>query len=713
MDEMQHAVDMALRAQEFLTEGNYYDHFFAKGLREKEGFEDDIRETYRRMADLLSGTSSSYTFKVNCDNNSPACAQKNWWAAMNDKEKRMTFCDKFFDTNDIGKTQPALDNNCDSLKDLRQAQRTRSSVIIHEASHTRYAMRDNDKAVDVAYGYTACSSLPLGLFDRACAPYGGLKKKNDGSFTTPICGNNAGGEGVCNGDMSAQNADTYSHVAAGVFFSKECNREIPHPTNNAGSSGGQPGNTVGVPGKGGTIGGSPKPATRRHPRQRPRLNAETYQHDAPADSGLNQPRHPLRSRDESCPFVTDAIVWDGSPEEIDATGIIGFAHFGDSYASGMGTGTTSTDKCRIGSNNYGDLLNKFFDNKQIVYDRRSCSGDTTEGLYKKIEEWDQKKADETNVITLTIGGNDLGFSDLVWYCVITPNTAHWGSTNRKNCEEAEKKARAHMDDSSPNGLRARLKDAYLRALGRTKRKDTQLYVAGYPTFFNEETDDCDGASFHYWFGENRPPSDWPANRIVYLTKSLRKELDDLVRQLNEVIQFAVNDANTEGGQVHYVDVDQRWIEGGHRWCEPGVKDPDSNRADTWFFLSGWKDIEPNNAAGVDGGEVEKDETQMLIESGEIKLPSEETCNSTASEGRDPYESYLCYVAELVREEPEGEEAKRVNGANDFISGKDGANIQDVSWYAPTRQIKTFHPRTVGMFAYRDAILEKLEINGQL
>lgn len=64
---------------------------------------------------------------------------------MNDKEKRMTFCDKFFDTNDIGKTQPALDNNCDSLKDLRQAQRTRSSVIIHEASHTRYAMRDNDK----------------------------------------------------------------------------------------------------------------------------------------------------------------------------------------------------------------------------------------------------------------------------------------------------------------------------------------------------------------------------------------------------------------------------------------------------------------------------------------------------------------------------------------------------------------------------------------
>lgn len=64
MDEMQHAVDMALRAQEFLTEGNYYDHFFAKGLREKEGFEDDIRETYRRIADCKSTLVPSPLFSM-------------------------------------------------------------------------------------------------------------------------------------------------------------------------------------------------------------------------------------------------------------------------------------------------------------------------------------------------------------------------------------------------------------------------------------------------------------------------------------------------------------------------------------------------------------------------------------------------------------------------------------------------------------------------
>ena len=58
---------------------------------------------------------------------------------------------------------------------------------------------------------------------------------------------------------------------------------------------------------------------------------------------------------------------------------------------------------------------------------------------------------------LTVGGNDVGFSDLVYYCVITPNTAHLPSTNRQYCLDAENKAINYMDDSSGNGLRAKLK----------------------------------------------------------------------------------------------------------------------------------------------------------------------------------------------------------------------------------------------------------------
>lgn len=52
---------------------------------------------------MFLGIFLSYIFKVNCDNNSLVCVlKKNWWVVMNDKEKRMIFCDKFFDINDIG-----------------------------------------------------------------------------------------------------------------------------------------------------------------------------------------------------------------------------------------------------------------------------------------------------------------------------------------------------------------------------------------------------------------------------------------------------------------------------------------------------------------------------------------------------------------------------------------------------------------------------------
>jgi hypothetical protein len=138
---------------------------------------------------------------------------------------------------------------------------------------------------------------------------------------------------------------------------------------------------------------------------------------------------------------------------------------------------------------------------------------------------------------------------------VTPNTAPLGSTNRNLCVDEENKARAHMQDMGETGLRARLKEAYLRTLRKTGRADTNLYVTGYPAFFNEETTDYDDSSFHYLFGGYKPPSDWPLSRIVYLTRDLRKELDDLVRQLNDVIQDAIDDANNVhgGSQVQYVD----------------------------------------------------------------------------------------------------------------------------------------------------------------
>ncbi|KAH8903035.1 SGNH hydrolase [Coniochaeta sp. PMI_546] len=634
---------------------------------------------------------------------------------MNDGTQIMNFCAKFFNDPRVKNSDEVL-NECNSIN-LRDAQFTRAAIIVHEASHTYYTMRDGPPSIDVAYGYTSCTNLPLGLFDRSCVPYGGLKKRSDGTFTPAICPNQAGGEGFCNGDMSARNADTYSHVAAGVYFSRQCNRAIPYPQpvtlaaraqtrNSAAVNESAERETTALAAEAVAIVKTRKrklepitaPKEARHPHDSRRLNQTLHE---PGTLAVHQ----SKPRANSCPYINDFIVWDGNDEG--ASGITGYAHFGDSYASGMGTGTTSGDKCRVGSNNYGDLIYQLLNDKSISYERRSCSGDTTDGLYNKIDAWGN--AAQVTVATLTMGGNDLGFADLVYYCVITPNTAQpFGSVNRKWCVDAENKARDHMNDMSDNGLRARLKDGYLRILRKSGRRDLNMYVAGYPVFFNEETTDCDQSSFHYLFGGYKPPSDWPFNRIVYLTRDLRKELDDLVRQLNSVIQDAISDANTAqgGNQVHFVDVVPAFSDGLHRWCEEGVHEPDSSRSDTWFFLSAWPDAGDPNAAAAEAAEL-----QAMFAQGPIALPDANSCNTTLGANPDPYAVAMCNLAQTVRDAPDGPEAQRFGRANaDLSSGN--FNSQDVPWYAPTRQVKTFHPRTSGMIAYRDAIFKQIQANGQ-
>jgi hypothetical protein len=104
----------------------------------------------------------------------------------------------------------------------------------------------------------------------------------------------------------------------------------------------------------------------------------------------------------------------------------------------------------------GDLLHQWLPNNGgISYERLSCSGDTIDGLNGQVGKW--SNMDRATIGTLTIGGNDLGFSDLVYYCILTPNTWHSKQSDRQYCLDAEKKANDYMDDSSSNGLRNKLK----------------------------------------------------------------------------------------------------------------------------------------------------------------------------------------------------------------------------------------------------------------
>ncbi|KAK4083326.1 lysine-specific metallo-endopeptidase domain-containing protein [Purpureocillium lilacinum] len=185
-----------------------------------EGFASNIRNGYGRMAKMLQEDEEGYEIKVTCDDGTDGCKKK-WFAHMNDGKHTMNFCNRFFDSSKgIKSTEERMDN-CDKI-DLRDAQRSRSAIIVHEASHTNYAMLDTDRSKDYAYGFNGCYKLAKGAFNRDCVEYKGGKV---------LCPDpkDSSKESWCPAELEMKNADTWSFIAAGFYFSKACKRTIPLP----------------------------------------------------------------------------------------------------------------------------------------------------------------------------------------------------------------------------------------------------------------------------------------------------------------------------------------------------------------------------------------------------------------------------------------------------------------------------------------------------
>lgn len=104
-----------------------------------------------------------------------------------------------------------------------------------------------------------------------------------------------------------------------------------------------------------------------------------------------------------------------------------YAALGDSYSSGEGNGNyapgsnTATDKCHRSSTAYGPELAKRFSVGSFQY--VACSGAVTADLFAANHEYPgegpqlSSLSAQTSVVTLTIGGNDVGFASILEACV--------------------------------------------------------------------------------------------------------------------------------------------------------------------------------------------------------------------------------------------------------------------------------------------------------
>ena len=102
----------------------------------------------------------------------------------------------------------------------------------------------------------------------------------------------------------------------------------------------------------------------------------------------------------------------------------------------------------------------------------------------------------------------------------------------------------------------------------------------------------------------------------------------------------------------------------------------------------------------------------LIAAGNIPLPDPNACIESLGTDPDPYAYFMCQMSIAISEDPSGPAASSYQAAMADIASANYSST-DISWYVPTRQIKTFHPRSPGMAAYMQAVTEAMAAHGNI
>lgn len=251
----------------------------------------------------------------------------------------------------------------------------------------------------------------------------------------------------------------------------------------------------------------------------------------------------------------------------DGKRVVNWAAMGDSYASGIGAGVRGSNSgdytCSRYTEAYPNVMNVVLDGtapdqRQFFY--VACSGAQTNNVRDDQANnfvWD------VDIATLSIGGNDIGFFDIINNCIFQFYIT-------ASCQDQINIAQGKIDSEE---FHANLDGAIGKILANARASQFRLYMSGYAHFWNTDSMQCEDVTWSWW---NRadPPK---------LTRDLRIKLNALTSNLNNAINDAVGRANAADPRQPVVFVDYSSAFNGHRYCEEGVTEPDPNNGNTWFF----------------------------------------------------------------------------------------------------------------------------------
>ena len=146
-----------------------------------------------------------------------------------------------------------------------------------------------------------------------------------------------------------------------------------------------------------------------------------------------------------------------------ATG--GYVALGDSYSSGVGAGSyiSSSGDCKRSTKAYPYLWNAAHSPSSFAF--TACSGARTDDV---LASQLGPLSSATSLVSITIGGNDAGFSDVMTTCVLQSDSA---------CLSRIDTAKAYVDSTLPGKLDS------LYSTIRDKAPAAHVVVLGYPRFY--------------------------------------------------------------------------------------------------------------------------------------------------------------------------------------------------------------------------------------
>src|SRR5271170_8127655 len=199
-----------------------------------------------------------------------------------------------------------------------------------------------------------------------------------------------------------------------------------------------------------------------------------------------------------------------------AASSVRYVDLGDSYSSGVGAGDES-GSCDQSPNAYGPLWAAA--NSAASFTFAACSGATTSTV---ISSQLSSLSASTTLVSITIGGNDVGFSSIMETCILDSTST---------CESAVAQAEQYATTTLPGNLSTLFADI------KADAPKAKVVVLGYPDFYDLSVPICIG-----------------------LSSGDHQALDNGVNVLDGVIQTAAGNAG-----FHYAEIRPQFS--GHELCD--------------------------------------------------------------------------------------------------------------------------------------------------